>query len=179
MEEMITTERLILRPWREEDRESYAAMMADPEVAYWMGGLQSRETNLAAINRFEAHYRDHGFGWFAIERRGDGAFVGAAGLFVLLTDDPLAPGVEAGWRLARDAWGSGYASEAARAVLADGFERLRLPEIIAFTAEPNVRSQAVMKRIGMVRDPSRDFDHPALAQDHPLRRHVVYVATAR
>ena len=85
--------------------------------------------------------------------------------------------MEIGWRLAREAWGHGYASEAARALLKEGFERLNLPEIVAYTAESNLRSRAVMERVGMRRDVSRDFDHPALAKDHPLRRHVVYAAT--
>ena len=90
----------------------------------------------------------------------------------------MATAIEIGWRLARAAWGGGYATEAARALLTHGFEELGLTEIIAFTADTNLRSQAVMERLGMARDEARDFDHPGLAADHPLRRHVVYVAQA-
>ncbi|MEI9965074.1 MAG: GNAT family N-acetyltransferase [Caulobacteraceae bacterium] len=97
---------------------------------------------------------------------------------MLQPEDPLHPGVEIGWRLARHAWGSGYATEAARAALAHGLGPLGLPEIVSFTAVPNAPSQAVMRRIGMTRDPTRDFDHPAIPQGHPLRRHVVYFAAA-
>jgi ribosomal-protein-alanine N-acetyltransferase len=176
---MIETERLILRPWREEDREPYAAMMADPEVGYWLAGTQTRDQSLAAIDRFQAELDANGFGMMAAERRNDGAFVGAVELEQLKSTMPIAPGHEIGWRLARHAWGCGYASEAARALLTDGFQRLGLSEIVAFTAVSNARSRAVMERIGMRHDASRDFDHPALAPDHPLLRHVVYVASAR
>jgi ribosomal-protein-alanine N-acetyltransferase len=91
-------------------------------------------------------------------------------------DIAFAPAVEVGWRLAREAWGHGYATEAARAALDDGFSRVGLAEIVSFTAVSNRRSRAVMERLGLVRDPARDFDHPKLAADHPLRRHVVYAA---
>jgi RimJ/RimL family protein N-acetyltransferase len=171
---MIETERLILRPWRGADIAPYAAMMADPEVGYWLGGTRSGDEANAQIDRFDAHLAAQGFGLMAIERRSDGAFLGAAGLEALTPDSPLAPGVEIAWRLARAAWGAGYATEAARAVLDDGFGRLGLREIVAFTANSNVRSRAVMERLGFTRSPDRDFDHPALAADHPLRPHVVY-----
>ena len=176
---MIETERLVLRPWRQEDREPYAAMMADPEVGYWLAGTQTRDQSFAAIGRFQADLDANGFGMLAAERRNDGVFVGAVELVRLKPSMPIAPGHEIGWRFARHAWGQGYASEAARALLADGFERLGLSEIVAFTAVSNTRSRAVMERIGMRHDASRDFDHPTLAADHPLLLHVVYVASAR
>jgi RimJ/RimL family protein N-acetyltransferase len=175
---MITTERLILRRWRPEDGEPFAAMMADPEVGYWLGGTRTRDVALSDIERWDAVIARDGFGFFALERKVDGAFLGAAALLVLPADRPPGPCHELGWRLARDAWGFGYATEAARALLDEGFGRLNLPEIRAFTAETNIRSRAVMERLGMRRDASRDFDHPALAPDHPLSRHVVYIATA-
>ncbi len=177
--EMIKTERLILRRWRDEDREPYAAVMADPEVGYWLAGTQTRDQAFAAIRRFDDEYVARGYGFLAIERKEDGAFLGAVELTHLRDGFPNAPGMEIGWRLARQAWGFGYAAEASRALLADGFGRLGISEIIAFTAETNARSRAVMERLGMVRDESRDFDHPALAADHPLLRHVVYAAAAR
>ena len=176
---MITTERLILRPWREEDREPYAAMMTDPRVGDWLGGGFSRDDALAQVDRFSAQLETVGVSYLAMERRADGLFLGTAGVMPFRDDHPLTPGFEVGWRLAHAAWGAGYASEAAAAVLRDGFERLSLAEILACTAVSNTRSRAVMERLGLRRDAGRDFDHPALAADHPLRRHVVYVATAR
>lgn len=175
---MITTERLILRPFRPEDREPYAAMMADPKVGDWLAGTQTREQAFAAVDRFQAELAANGYGFLAVERRDDQAFVGAVELTHLLDGFPIAPGHEVGWRFARDAWGRGYATEAASALMRHGFEHLGLREIVAFTAETNARSRAVMARLGMRWDPARSFDHPKLAADHPLVRHVVYSATA-
>ncbi len=172
---MIETERLILRPWRDTDRAPYAAMMADPEVGYWLGATLSREESDAQIDRFMAANADREPGFLAMERRGDGAFLGAACLRPVPGGHPMVGTVEVGWRMARNAWGSGYATEAARILLAEGFSRLDLGEIVSFTAVSNLRSRAVMERLGFARSPDRDFDHPALAPDHPLRAHVVYV----
>jgi RimJ/RimL family protein N-acetyltransferase len=171
---ILYTDRLRLRPFGDADRAPYAAMMADPEVGRWLAASQTPAEANAAIDRFTAHLAAHGFGFLALERRADGAFLGAAGLMALRDDHPLAPGVEIGWRLDRAAWGHGYVTEAAAALLADGFGRLGLGEIIAYTARSNARSRAVMTRLGFTRRPERDFDHPALAADHPLRAHVVY-----
>ncbi len=170
----LTTPRLILRPFTDADRAPFAAMMADPEVGYWLGATLGQEAADAWVERVVAHLAAHGFSFLAMERLADGAFLGAAGLVTFRDDHPLAPGVEIGWRLARAAWGAGYATEAARALLADGFTRLPVTEIIAYTAWSNVRSQAVMTRLGFNRRPERDFHHPNLAADHPLRPHVVY-----
>ncbi|MDB5465602.1 MAG: family N-acetyltransferase [Phenylobacterium sp.] len=175
---MIETGRLILRRWREADREPYAAMMADPEVADWLGGVLTRAEADARIDRSEATFEQHGFGRFALERQADGALVGYCGLMPVGEDLPEAPGVEIGWAVAREAWGQGYAPEAARAVLADAFGRLGLAEVVAYTTVGNVRSQAVMRRAGFVRMPDRDFDHPLFAPGHPLCRHLVFAARA-
>ena len=174
---VIETERLILRRWRAADRGPYVAMMADPQVGYWLGGPRDREAALAEIAGFEESLARDGFGWLAVERRGDGAFLGTVVLARLRENHPAGSGVEVGWRFAREAWGFGYATEAARALLDDGFRRLSFREIVAFTGASNTRSRAVMERSGMRRDPGRDFDHPNLAVDHPLRRHVLYAAT--
>ena len=174
---MIETDRLILRRWRDADRAPYAAMMADPEVGDWLGGAVTGADADAQIDRAESELETSGWGYLALERKADGAFVGRAGLRPIYDHLPLAPGIEIAWSLARAAWGQGYATEAARALLEDGFTRRGLDEILAFTGQPNRRSRAVMERLGMVRDPARDFDHPRLAQGHPLRRSVVYVAS--
>jgi RimJ/RimL family protein N-acetyltransferase len=168
---VIETQRLILRRWRESDRAPYAAMMADPEVAYWLGGTITAAQAQAQVERLIGSDD----AW-AVEHRGESAFIGSVGLSAVGEDIPLAPAIEVGWRLARAAWGHGYATEAAAAVIHDGFARLGLEEIVAFTASTNLRSQAGMRRLGLVRDPTRDFDHPKLAADHPLRSHVVYAA---
>jgi ribosomal-protein-alanine N-acetyltransferase len=106
--------------------------------------------------------------------RGTGEFVGFTGLAVTEFEAHFTPAVEVGWRLARSAWGNGYATEAARAALSFGFEEAGLNEVVSFTAPANRRSRAVMERIGMSRDPRDDFDHPGLPGGHPLRPHVLY-----
>lgn len=173
---MIETERLILRAFREEDRAPFAAINGDPRVSDWLGGPIGVDQSNATLERINAHIAAHGYGFFAAERKADGRLVGMIGLQPVRDDLPPAPAVELGWRLAPDAQGSGLATEGAAAVLAWGFANLGRDELIAFTAESNLRSQAVMRRIGMRHDPSRDFDHPVLADGHPLRRHVVFVA---
>jgi RimJ/RimL family protein N-acetyltransferase len=175
---MIATDRLVLRNWRPSDLEPWAALNADPEVMAHFPALLSADEAAAMLAANQALITDKGWGLWAVERRGDGAFLGFTGLMQLRESNPLAPGVEIGWRFARHAWGAGYASEAARAALAFGFERLTLPEIVAFTATGNLRSQAVMDRIGMTRREDLDFDHPALPRGHVLERHVVWVAEA-
>lgn len=171
---MIETPRLILRGWRADDLDPWVAMNADPEVMRFFPAIQTREESQAMMARNQAHIDQHGFGLWAVERREDGAFLGFTGLAVLKDINPLFPGVEAGWRLAAHAWGQGYASEAATAAIEDGFRRCGLDRIVAFTAVPNLPSQAVMRRIGMTRREDLDFDHPALPRGHVLERHLVW-----
>lgn len=175
---MIATDRLTLRNWRSSDLEPWIAMNADPEVMAHFPAVLAPSDSEAMLFANQALVTDKGWGLWAVERRSDGAFLGFTGLVQLRESNPLAPGVEIGWRFARHAWGAGYASEAARAALAFGFERLTLPEIVAFTATGNLRSQAVMDRVGMSRREDLDFDHPALPRGHVLERHVVWVAEA-
>jgi len=172
---VIQTDRLILRPWREADRAPFLAMSADPEVMVWLGGVPTLEAANQRFERFAGGFAQRGYSRWAIERQGDGAFLGYCGLAPVHDSLPVR-GIEAGWGLARQAWGFGYAAEAARASILDGFARLKFAEILAFTADTNLRSQAVMGRAGLVRDPSRDFDHPNLPQGDPLRHHWVYAA---
>ncbi|MCA6264417.1 GNAT family N-acetyltransferase [Phenylobacterium sp.] len=174
---MIETARLVLRPWRDEDRAAFAAINADPRVHGWLGGPISPEATNAMVDRINAAMAANGFSFWAAEHRVDGRLAGMIGLSRVAAGDlPVGPCVEIGWRLHPDFWGLGLASEGAKAALDWGFGPGSLAEIIAFTAQTNLASQAVMRRIGMTPDPSRDFDHPRLAQDHPLRRHVVWTS---
>lgn len=166
------TDRLLLRGWRESDLAPWAALNADPEVRAYFPEVLTREQSEASAAHFEAELARRGWGWWAVEVRATGEFIGFAGLDPVDDGMPFT-GVEAGWRLARTAWGHGYATEAARAVVAFGFERLGLAEILAVTAAGNLRSRAVMRRLGMTRDPEDDFDDPEVPEG-PLRRSVVY-----
>jgi RimJ/RimL family protein N-acetyltransferase len=168
----LRTGRLLLRQWRDTDLDPWAAMNADPEVREFFPGLLTREEARRSMQRFAGALAERGWGWWAIEVVATGEFIGFAGL------DPVEPGmpvdgVEIGWRLARAAWGHGYATEAARAVLAYGFDRLDLPEIVAIAAAGNTRSHAVMRRLGMTHDPASDFDDPTSPRG-PLRPSVVH-----
>ncbi|MGH3389002.1 MAG: GNAT family N-acetyltransferase [Actinomadura sp.] len=170
----LRTERLALRHWRESDLDPWAAMNADPQVREYLPGLLTRGQSAASISRFQAGLEQCGWGWWAVEVLATGEFIGFTGLDPVEEDMPFT-GVEIGWRLARSAWGHGYATEAAKASLAFGFEALAPTEILAITAVGNLRSQAVMRRIGMTYDPADDFDDPGVP-DGPLRRCVLYRA---
>jgi RimJ/RimL family protein N-acetyltransferase len=134
----------------------------------------SRRQSDDLIEKIESHFEANGYGLWALELRATGEFVGFTGLAKPAFEAHFTPAVEIGWRLARLAWGKGYATEAARAALAFGFEEVGLAEIVSFTTVANARSRAVMERIGMVRDPAEDFDHPGIPAGHPQRRHVLY-----
>ncbi len=166
----IDTERLTLRRWRGRDRGPFAALNGDPEV---IAPPLARAESDVLIDAFERNWTRDGFAFAAAERREDGVFVGMVGLQRFDGPPPIGACVEAGWRLARAFWGAGYATEAARAWLAHGFGALGLTEIVAFTEGDNARSFAVMRRLGMRRDPARDFAHPELPGAAPL---VVCVA---
>jgi ribosomal-protein-alanine N-acetyltransferase len=172
--ELLETERLKLKRWSDADRAPFAAMNADLEVMEHFPEPLTRERSDALIGRIEAN----GFGLWALELRESGEFIGFAGLAVPELEARFTPAVEVGWRLARSAWGSGYATEAGRAALDYGFERAGLAEIVSFTTAANFRSRAVMERLGMRHDSSDDFDHPNLPPGHPQRPHVLYRITA-
>ncbi len=166
------TDRLLLRQWRTDDLDAWAALNADPQVREFFPELLTREQAQGSMESFRADIAERGWGWWAIEERSTGELIGMAGLDPV--DDGLPfHGIEAGWRLARKSWGQGYATEAARAVLGYGFEQLHLPEILAIAAAGNVRSHAVMRRLGMTHDPADDFDDPGMPPG-PLRRSVLY-----
>ncbi len=172
---MIETERLLMRRWRAEDRGPFAALNADPAVMEHMQDLMTGEQSDAFVDRIEAWWDEHDWGLWAIEVPGVAPFIGYVGLWPAdyATGEPM---VEVGWRLALEHWDNGYATEAAREALRFGFEEVGLDEIVSFTVSQNERSWRVMERIGLRRDPSRDFDHPrvdAVAYPH-LVRHVLY-----
>jgi RimJ/RimL family protein N-acetyltransferase len=167
------TPRLWLRRWRAEDRQPFAALNADPAVMRHFPAPLTRDESDRLVDAFEAELAARGWGRWAVQRLDTGAFIGFVGLTVPRRALPFMPCVEIGWRLAAAQWHQGFATEAARAALEFGFRTLALDEIVSFTAVSNRPSRAVMERLGMV-DRGEDFDHPALAEGHPLRRHCLY-----
>jgi RimJ/RimL family protein N-acetyltransferase len=170
----LESSRLRLRDWQDADLAPFAALNADPRVMEYFPRPLDRAESDAAVVRIRAHFARRGFGLWAVEAPGVAEFVGFVGLSVPSFEAHFTPCVEIGWRLAREFWGRGYATEAALAVLNHGFGTLGLAEIVSFTAAANARSRAVMERIGMHRSDADDFDNPNLSPGHPLRRHVLY-----
>ncbi|TWT02917.1 GNAT family N-acetyltransferase [Reyranella sp. CPCC 100927] len=170
----LATERLRLRAWTEDDLAPFAALNADPRVMAHFPKCLDRAESDAMVARIHAHLARHGFGWWAVEVPAVARFIGFVGLSVPSFQAPFTPCVEIGWRLAAEHWGRGYATEAARAALAFGFNDVGLEEIVSFTAPANLPSRAVMERLGMTRKPADDFEHPNLPSGHALRRHVLY-----
>jgi RimJ/RimL family protein N-acetyltransferase len=170
----LSTERLLLRPWRGDDLEPFAALNADPRVMEYFPSVLSRPDSDALAERIAAHIETKGWGLWAVEVPGATGFAGYVGLAEPGFTAHFTPCVEIGWRLAHEHWGHGYAIEGARAALASGFTSLTLDEIVSFTVPANLRSRRVMERLGMTRAEADDFDHPGLPVEHPLRRHVLY-----
>jgi ribosomal-protein-alanine N-acetyltransferase len=168
------TPRLILRDWRESDREPWAAMGRDPAVMQHLGPVMTREQADASFERASGQIARDGHGFWAVERKADGAFLGFIGAKNTTFDAHFTPNIELGWRLSRDAWGGGLATEGAMAARDWAFANLDTDEVIAITTPDNHRSQAVMGKIGLERDLAGDFDHPSLAEDDPLRPHVLF-----
>jgi len=173
----IRTDRLLLRRWRDEDLVPFAELNADPDVMTYMPSLLDRQESDALATRIREQFALRGFGLWAVEVPEVASFIGFVGLSVPRFSAAFTPCVEVGWRLARPHWGRGYATEAARASVAFGFDRVGLEEIVSFTVPANSRSIAVMERLGMTHDPADDFDHPSLPAGHPLGRHVLYRLT--
>ena len=172
---MIETPRLLLRNWHEQDLAPFNAMCRDPDVMRYLGPPQTLAETAAAITRLRDLQATTGHSFWAVERREDGRFLGFCGLKAPPADIAILSGsIEIGWRLARDAWGAGYAREAAAASLGWGWENLPNDRIIAMTVLANTRSWGLMERLGMIRQPAMDFDHPALADGDPLKPHIVY-----
>lgn len=171
---LLQTDRLTLRRWQPTDREPFAALNGDPEVMeHFPAPLTPQESDVM-IGRLEAAIEERGFGLWALEITRTGRFIGFTGLSIPPFDAHFTPAIEIGWRLARSSWGHGYATEAARHVLDFAFNDLDLSEVVSFTTTTNLRSQAVMKRLGMSHDPADDFDHPSIEEGHPQQRHVLW-----
>ena len=171
---ILGTERLILRQWCAEDIEPFKAMNADPRVTAALGIKPDPSGISALIEGIATSFAQNGFGLWAVEVRGGAPFIGFTGLSVPRFEAHFTPAVEVGWRLAFDYWGKGYATEGASAALDFGFRTVGLEEIVSFASVANIRSHAVMKRLGMGHNPHDDFDYPGLDPADPLCRHLLY-----
>lgn len=170
----IETPRLLLRQWQESDAEPFTKLNADPAVMEYFESIRSPSESLAQINRISTNIANRGFGFFAIERKDSGEFIGFTGLTMAPFESWFTPCIEIGWRLSKEHWGQGFATEAAAACLKFGFEKLEAKKIYSFTSIYNKRSEQVMIRIGMQRE--GEFDHPNVQKGHLLVRHVLYSA---
>jgi len=170
---ILQTQRLLLRPWCETDRAPLAAITSDARTMRFFGMVRGGAQSDAWMDRTQAHIDRHGFGIWAVEADGEG-LIGFVGLSTIPDYLPVTPGVELVWTLGAAWWGKGYAPEAAREAAADGFDRLSVAEIQAFTAAVNAPSRRVMEKIGMVHDPMASFDHPRIPRGNVLSRHVLY-----
>lgn len=168
-----TTDRLLLRQWRDEDFDAFAKLSSDPVAMEFFPKCLNREESDLQAEKYRQRIINQGWGFWAVELAGVAPFIGFVGLNRPDASLPISPCVEIGWRMLPEYWGKGYASEAARAALRVGFEQLDLDEIVSFTATINVRSQRVMQRIGMQHN-GELFDHPAVPDESPLKEHVVY-----
>jgi RimJ/RimL family protein N-acetyltransferase len=170
----LRTDRLVLRDWRDADREPFAMMNADPAVMEFFPSTLDPQASDVIVDHFQREFAERGFCPWALELADVEAFIGFVGLHCVPDEMTFSPAVEVGWRLARPFWGQGYATEAATRVLRFGFDELGLEELVSFTSVLNVRSRRVMERLGMSRDPRDDFEHPNIPEGHRLRPHVLY-----
>jgi RimJ/RimL family protein N-acetyltransferase len=175
----LRTPRLLLRQWREDDLAPFAALNSDPEVMRHFPCVLTRVESDALALRQRALIEERGWGLWALERIGEPGLIGFVGLTEPSFEAHFTPAVEVGWRLARPAWGCGYATEAGRVALAFGLGELALPEVVSFTTAANERSRRVMERLEMTRDPRDDFEHPNLPAGHSQRPHVLYRGRSR
>lgn len=173
----LSTDRLILRRWKDSDVEPFVTMNCDPEVMRFYPSVLTREQSIELIDRIERRFESESLGLWATEVKSTGQFIGYVGLWTPGWESSFTPCVEIGWRICHSSWGKGYAPEAAREVLRDGFERLQLKEILSWTATVNQNSMRVMQKIGMYSDPSENFMHPAIEEGSPLKLHVLYRLT--
>jgi RimJ/RimL family protein N-acetyltransferase len=174
----LTTERLLLRQWRDSDLAPFARLNADPKVMEWFANPLTAEESAEMARRCQTMISHFGWGLWAVEVPDVAGFIGFVGLALTVMPVPFSPFIEVGWRLDKRYWGNGYAPEGARASLAYAFDTLGQSEILSLTTAGNLKSRRVMEKIGLHRDPADDFDHPRLAAGHPIRPHVLYRITA-
>jgi RimJ/RimL family protein N-acetyltransferase len=169
----LETDRLFLRQWQDTDLAIFSKLNSDPEVMAYFPSVLSREESDALSHNFKALIAQRGWGFWAVELKRVKAFIGFVGLHEPKAALPFSPCVEIGWRLHRDHWGKGYATQAAAEVLRYAFEILELNEIVSFTTVSNIRSRSVMERMGMT-NTGRNFNHPDIPVSDPLSEHVLY-----
>jgi RimJ/RimL family protein N-acetyltransferase len=170
----LETERLLLRRWKDSDREPFAEMNADPRVMEFFPSCLTREESDALLETIESHFDNRGFGLFATELKAENKLIGFIGLHVATFQAHFTPCIEIGWRIAPPYWGKGLATEGSREVIRFAFDRLRLESLVSFTVPENVASRRLMEKLGMTCNPADDFDHPRLPPGHRLRRNVLY-----
>lgn len=170
----LRTPRVLLRQWKDSDSDAWAAMNADPQVRRYFPAVLSRTEAQAEADRIRSAIAQRGWGMWALEVPGVHSFAGFVGLNVPGFEAPWMPAVEIGWRLACAAWHKGYATEGAAAALNFAFTHLELPQVVAMSVPANAPSHNVMERLGMLRDPGADFDHPRVPIDSPLKRHILH-----
>ncbi|MGR3976540.1 GNAT family N-acetyltransferase [Acinetobacter sp. 1207_04] len=168
----LETERLKLRAWQESDLQPFAELNADKDVMHYFPSVLTREQSDNLADKFQHLILDHGWGFWAVELKVTGQFIGFTGLNIQPEQFIFSPCVEIGWRFAKQYWHQGYATEAAKACLKFAFETLQLKEVVSFTAVHNTASEHVMQRLGM--QAMFEFNHPALTQESPLSRHILY-----
>lgn len=168
----LDTPRLVLRPWRDADLDPLFAINGDPDSMRYFAAPMTRAESDAWAARMRAHFAEHGWGFWVVEERGGAPFVGVVGLLTIPWQARFTPAVEVGWRIARAYRRQGFAMEAARAAVGFGFDRLGLPEVVAFTVPANEPSWRMMEKLGMRRDGL--FDHPRLPDGHKWKSHLLY-----
>lgn len=172
----LETPRLLLRQWQESDKEPFARLTADTEVMRYFPAILSREDSDASVARFSKGIAEHGYGFWAVEVKSTGDFIGFVGIKMLDLDIPESPFMEIGWRLDKQCWGKGYAPEAARASLDYAFNEVQQNAVFAITTLTNAPSRRVMEKIGMT-NTQLDFNHPLVESGHSLERHCLYKIT--
>jgi ribosomal-protein-alanine N-acetyltransferase len=169
---ILTTPRLILRHWEARDQEPFIQLNMDPDVMQFFPAIRTKEETLAQIGRIESHFSEHGYGWYAAERRDNSRFIGFIGFKYADFKSFFTPCVEIGWRLSKENWGHGFATEGARACLDFGFKTLGFKEIYSFTSKLNLPSIKVMQKTGMKY--AGEFEEPSIEEGHRLKTHVLY-----
>ena len=170
----LRTARLRLRELRDDDLEPWAQLNADRRVRAFFPDVMTRDESRRSIERMREHFARHGFGMWALEVIESGAFIGSVGLNIPTFESHFTPCVELGWRPAFNAWGHGYATEAASAAVASAFDAVGVRELVAFTPQDNLRSRRVMEKLAMTHDPEDDFDHPLVPDGSRFKRQLLY-----